>query len=250
MESKLHKHFKNNLICKGMKILSCGKLLTIEDFSTEVNLNKYFNTDWNKTIIVDILAKTNKGYIAIEIYNTSPKVWSDLSYYYNELSDKIINFFEVKVYDTANMSPEWKDKQLLLKENCEIEFIDKNTFIGDFYFGSNSKPFKVNNTLYQVKCVHRESTYSKYTNIITMQFDMSNKYITEKRIFTCFGAITGLVKSEFKYIRISDKLYQCVSFYNPRNTGYSKYDQTTISKIRRQLDKMKPQSKIVYARSN
>ena len=71
MESFLHKHYKENLICKGMKILSCGEILTITDFETEVDLKQKFNMTWNKSIVVDILAETNKGYLAIEIFNNS-----------------------------------------------------------------------------------------------------------------------------------------------------------------------------------
>ena len=90
---------------------------------------------------------------------------------------------------------------------------------------------KSTNTLYKTF----KTDNSKYSEIITMQFDLENKYITEKRLYGCFGNITGLVKSQFHYIRISNRLFQCVSFYNPRNTGFSKYDQPMILKIRKQL---------------
>jgi len=248
LESELHKHYKNNLLCKGMQILSCGELLTILDFETEVNLNKKFNTNWNKNIIVDILAKTNKGYIVIEIYKTNPKLWAELADYYNYIADQVINLFEVKVSNIVNQLPIWKDRKLLLKEDNRTELYDSKVLIGDFYFGINSKPYRVNDTIYQIKCVERCSPYSKYSNIVTIQFDLANKYITEKRLYSCFGNITGLIKSQFNYIRISDKLYQCVSFYNPHNTGFSKYDQKMIQKIRKQLENMKPQNKIIYAK--
>lgn len=249
MESFLHKHYKNNLICEGMQILSCGDLLTITAVETEVDLRKKFDTSWERSIIVDILAQTNKGYIAIEIYNTNPKLWAALSHYYKDISGKVVNFFEVKICNVANQPPVWRDRKLLLKESS-TEYHDENTQVGDFYFGPNSKPFKVNDKLYQVKCVHRHHTYSKYSDIVTVQFDIGNKYITEKRLYGCFGDISGMVKSQLNYIKITDKLYQCISFYNPRNTGTGKYDQEMLSKIRRQLENMKPQNKIVYARSN
>lgn len=249
MESFLHKHYKENLICKGMKILSCGEILTITDFETEVDLKQKFNMTWNKSIVVDILAETNKGYLAIEIFNTHPKLWAELYSYYNEISKHVVNFFEVKVSDVVNQLPVWKDRKLLLKESS-TEFLDANTLIGDFYFGKNSKPFKVNDSLFQVKCVHRETPSSKYTHIVTMQFDLENKYITEKRLYECFGNITGIAKGQFKYLQITDKLYQCVSFYNPKNIGFGKYDQEMLSRIRLQLENMKEQTKIVYARSN
>lgn len=250
MESFLHKHYKNNLLCKGMKILSCGQILTVIDFETEVDLKKYFSLNWDKSIIVDILAKTEKGYIAIEIYNTNAKLWETLYPYYNDISDKVINFFEVKINDTVNIQPEWKDRKLLLKELDNSEYIDMKQMIGEFYFGVNSKPYKVNDNLYQIKCVHRQTAYSKYSKLITMQFDLHNKYITENRLFNCFGDLKNMVKSTFTYLPISENLYQCVSFYNPKNTGFSKYDQEMIGKIRRQLENMKPQNKIIYARKN
>lgn len=250
MESFLHKHYKEHLLCKGMKILSCGEVLTVLDFETEVNLKKYFDLNWDKSIIVDILAKTDKGYVAIEVYNTNAKLWETLYPYYDDISDKVINFFEVKVSDVVNVLPVWRDRKLLLKESDHREFIDMNQKTGDFYFGVNSKPYKVNDNLYQIKCVHRLTTYSKYSEIVTMQFDLSNKYITENRLFNCFGNVPGIVKSNFTYLQISENLYQCISFYNPKKTGYSKYDQEMIMKIRRQLENMKPQNKIVYARKN
>lgn len=231
-----------------MQILSCGKLVTILDFETEVNLKEKFNTSWNKSIIVDILARTDKGYIVIEIYHTNPKLWETLIDYYKDISDYVINLFEVKVSNIVNQLPIWRDRELLLKEDQNAEFFNSHTLVGDFYFGSNSKPYKVNDTTYQIKCVSRLQTYSKYSNIVTMQFDLENKYITEKRLYGCFGNITGLIKGQFNYIKISDKLYQCVSFYNPKNTGFSKYDQPMIQKIRKQLDNMKLQNKIVYAK--
>lgn len=248
MESIIHKHYKNNLICNGMQLLSCGDLLTIVEFETEVDLKRKFNMNWDKTIIVDILAKTNKGYVVIEIYDTNPKLWAKLSKYYSDLSKQIINFFEVKVSKVANQMPMWKDKALLLKEENNIDLFINNVSVGDFYFGLNSKPYKVNNNLYQVKCVHRYTAYSKYSNIVTMQFDLSNKYITEKRLHECFGNNNDLLKSQFNYVKISESLYQCISFYNPKKTGYSKYDQQMINKIKKQLDNMKVQNKIVYAK--
>ena len=248
MGSIIHKHYKNNLICSGMQLLSCGELLTIIDFETEVDLKRKFNTTWDKTIIVDILAKTNKGYVAIEIYNTNPKLWAELSKYYSDILTQVINFFEVKVSKIANQPFIWKDKALLLKEENNTELFNNNILIGDFYFGLNSKPYKVNDNIYQIKCVFRHTTYSKYSGIITMQFDLSNKYITEKRLYECFGNNNDLLKSQFNYIKISENLYQCISFYNSKKTGYSKYDQQMIQKIRKQLDNMKPQNKIVYAK--
>ena len=248
MESKIHKHYKNNFVMAGMQILSCGKLLSIIGVETEVDLREKFHTDWDRKIIVDILAETQSGYIAIEIYNTNPKLWAELSEYYSSISDRVINLFEVKITNTVNQSLIWRDRELLLKEDFKNDLYSRNLEIGDFYFGANSKPFKVNEKIYQVKCVSRDTPYSKYSEIITMQFDLENKYITEKRLYGCFGNITGLVKSQFHYIRISNRLFQCVSFYNPRNTGFSKYDQPMILKIRKQLENMNPQNKIVYAK--
>jgi len=247
MESFLHKHYKNNLLCIGMQLLSNGEILTASNIETEVDLAKKFNMNWDKRIVVDILAETDKGYIAIEIYNTNPKLWADLAPYYNEISNNVVNFFEVKISQLANMLPLWRDRQLLLQESS-VERWSCYTEIGDFYFGPNSKPFKVNDQLYQVKCVFRHSPSSKYSNVATLQFDLENKYITEKRLYGCFGNITGLMKSECTYIRISDGLYQCISFYNPQNIGGGKYDQEMLSKIRRQLENMKLQDKIIYPR--
>ena len=245
MESLIHKHYKEHLLCSGMKILSCGKVLEILNFETEVNLNKKFNTSWDKRITVDILAETSAGYIAIEIYKTNPKLWAQLSAYYDDISDKIINFFEVKVFDSVTMSPVWRDRKLLLKEELSSDYYYRST-VGDFYFNENSKPYKVNDNLYQVKCVHRY--YRDDAAVVTLQFNLQMKYFTEKRILECFSNIKDIVKCQAQFLMISDDLYECVSFYNPKHLRFDRYDQVMINKIRNKLLKMKKQNKIKYAK--
>ena len=245
MESKIHKHYKEHLICPGMTILSSGQLLTINDVETEVCLNKKFNTNWNKRIVVDILASTNKGFVAIEVYKTNPKLWATLSEYYDDISDKVINFFEVRVFQQVNLPPIWKDRKLLLKEDPSYDY-EYSIRSGDFYFGTNSQPYKVNENLYQVKCVHRfrhdDST------VVTLQFNLQQKYFTEKRIVECFSNIQDIVSCTAKYKQITENLYECISFYNPKRPNGYRCAAGMTNKIRNKLLKMKKQNKIIYAK--
>lgn len=245
MESLIHKHYKEHLICPGMKILSFGQSLTINSVETEVCLNKKFNTNWDKRIVVDILANTDQGYIAIEIYKTNPKLWAELFMYYDDISDKVINFFEVRVSEYATLPPVWVDRKMLLKEDSSYDY-EYMIHSGDFYFGANSRPYKVNKNLYQVKCVHRFRQDD--SSIVTLQFNLQQKYFTEKRILECFSDIQDVVSCNAKYRQITENLYECISFYNPkRPTGY-RCKAGMTNKIRNKLLKMSKQNKIIYAK--
>lgn len=242
MESLIHNHYKNNLVIPGMKFYINGEYIEVLNVETEVNLNKKFNKEWDKTIIVDILATTELGYIVIEINYTHAKDWEDLIKYYSEIN--LIEVYEVIISEDPIIPPIWKSMNKLLKIEKEIPN-DKYVENGLFYFGPNSKLYKVNENTYQVKCIYRLQHTGSQTRIVTLEFDLSDKFITKNRLQRCFGNITNMVQSKVDFIRISEKLYLCKSFFDPKISKPGKYDSKIYSNILQKLINMKPQQKMV-----
>lgn len=100
-----------------MKFYINGEYVEVLNVETEVNLNKKFNKEWDKIIIVDILATTAIGYIVVEINYTHAKDWEDLIKYYSELN--LIEVYEVIISEDPIIAPVWKSMNELLKRSKE-----------------------------------------------------------------------------------------------------------------------------------
>lgn len=119
-ESIFHKHWKENLFKAGMYINVANRIskpenVEILEVLNEVSLNKRYNKNWDKEIIVDVLLITEKGEIIVEVNYKNAKNWSKLKSYYDELD--ILRVYEITVDKTVNSTLKW----FCLGEEEEIE---------------------------------------------------------------------------------------------------------------------------------
>ena len=137
-ESIFHKHWKENLFKPGMFINIANRItepnnVEILDVINEVSLNKRYNKQWDKEIIVDVLLVTEKGDIVVEINYKNPKDWNKLTKYYSQL--ELLKVYEVTVDKHINTKLEWfclgeqeREKKKLEKEKVEKDLIKQGKY--------------------------------------------------------------------------------------------------------------------------
>lgn len=254
MEDLIYNHYKNNLVIPGMKICTnddeesvrIQEYVTVLNVEIDVSINKKFNKNLEKDIIIDILVETELGYIAIfikinSIFGNSGKFFTDN---YKELN--IFSIYYIDINDYINKGVKWEKLNKMLKIEKKLP---NGTFVeyGMFYFGKNSKPYKVDNYTYQVKCYYRENYNGTKVRIVTLEFDLSKKYISERRIHRCFDDINDVVQSDVSFGRLSENLFTCETFFDPipYKLTTNKDNILFYKDIKTKLNKMKQQEKPV-----
>lgn len=260
MEGIIHKHFKENLFIPGMEIEIDGKRFEIQEIKNEVNIGKFFDKDWDKRIVADILIKVDDNYyIVVEINHTHSTDFIEQKKYYDTV-DEIIDVLQLTV-----------DKYLSL-EHCESMFYldsmyhiytgkycdatvselsnDLSNIIKDkriFYINRNSCPQVTENGNFQIEAMYiYDVEYNPYgwnddgirLKKVKLEFDLSNKYITQKRILTNFGK-EGIYQffAEVAYYKKSDSCWFVENFYNPQIVRQEKY-RGDIKLLGKRLDEI------------
>ncbi len=238
-ESYSHKYFKDNLVKIEDTIQVSGNDYKILSIDKEVDLGKFFKVKFDKKIIVDLLINTSGGYVVIEILYTHGRCWTELKPYFDKLN--LLEVFEVSVPRDIRGCPTWTNfNKLLINESVVVR--DNYPEYGEFYFGRNSLPFKVDDNSYQIKCMHPNFHTSKQFKTITLQFDLNDKYITEDRILNNFKTDYMLISKVTYYYTNKQNLYFVKSFYNPKIVRPDKYNAETMRKVLDRLNKLTVQT--------
>lgn len=246
MEGIIHKHFKENLFIPGMEIEIDGKRFEVQEIKNEVNIGKYFNKNWDKRIIADILMRIDDSYyVVVEINHTHSTNFIEQKKYYDTV-DEIVDVLQLTV-----------DKYLSL-EHCESMFYldsmyhnytnkycdatvselsnDLSNIIRNkrtFYINRNSCSQVTKNGNFQIEAMYIDDIdYNRYLynddgiklKKVKLEFDLSNKYITQKRILSNFGK-EGIFQffAEVVYYTKSDSCWFVENFYNPKIVQEEKY---------------------------
>jgi len=150
-ESIFHKHWKENLFKPGMYINASTGYRELDEVEilevhNEVSLNKRYNKNWTKQIIVDVLLITDKGDVIVEINYKNPKNWDELYTYYEELD--LLQVFEVTVKKTINSPLKWfslddyleyKEEQISYESNKVSEKVSELTKEKSSAFGKTKQ---------------------------------------------------------------------------------------------------------------
>jgi hypothetical protein len=251
-ESIFHKHWKENLFKAGMFIDIAFKNkpsepVEILDVFNEVSLSKFYNKEWDKEIIVDVLLITNKGEIVVEINYKNKKNWGELITYYNELD--LLRVYELTVNKTINTPLKWncvteylnknsnynKELEEFIKDDYHIQFLfDPNgTRIYKFevYFNFKNELNKINNDNYNLVCLSHSNQRYRY-KIVNLKFNLKLLGITEDELIKNFTAKSGIKKCTILYEDNNFKdNYNVVKFDKSETKTYDKQLYAKLCKI-------------------
>jgi hypothetical protein len=111
---------------------------------------------------------------------------------------------------------------------------------GLFYFGKNSIPYKVNDSIYQIKCLERiypttedfRCVYLQFTLNDNLTLEMLNEFRTEY-----------MKVSKISYLTTCSDVFVVKNFEKPKIVKQNKYDATLMNRVFYRLNNLKVQTK-------
>lgn len=116
-----------------------------------------------------------------------------------------------------------------------------------FYFGQASKPFKVSDNTYQIKCLWREHETGKYFDIVYLQFEVrSTEQLERLNLFN-----TDFIK--YSYVEICSNqtppvLKATGKFTDPKIVYPTEYERPKLQTAWNKLKNMAHQKKVMKFR--
>ena len=108
---------------------------------------------------------------------------------------------------------------------------------GYFYLGACSKPLKITDGVYQMRCYKRRTETSKYFDIVTVQLEVNEKTPIEEFETTWVKKCETLVDIQ-KSIPL--EFYVIHDYLSPQELALPKYNQDMWLRVVRKLCKYKP----------
>lgn len=111
---------------------------------------------------------------------------------------------------------------------------------GLFYFGKNSIPYKVSDSIYQIKCLWRIYPTTEDFRCIYLQFTLNDKLTLE--MLNEFR--TEYMKvSKISYLTTCSDVFVVKNIEKPKIVKQNKYDATLMNRVFYRLNNLKVQTK-------
>lgn len=114
---------------------------------------------------------------------------------------------------------------------------------GLFYFGKNSIPYKVNDSIYQIKCLQRIYPTTEDFRCVYLQFTLSDNNDLTLEMLNEFQ--TEYIKvSKVSYLATCKNVIIVKKFEKPKIVKQNRYDAILMNRVFYRLNNLKVQTKI------
>lgn len=111
------------------------------------------------------------------------------------------------------------------------------------YTGLNSKPFKISDSVYQLKCYSAAPYYSTDNfHIVYLEFDLNKLNVLEEDFLKLFIS-PYILEFTISYEDFSNTIEDVIKYENPKIYLPDKYTGSRYTKLFRKLQTIKPQDK-------
>lgn len=123
------------------------------------------------------------------------------------------------------------------------ELVNDLISYGWFYFGKNSIPYKVNDSIYQIKCLQRIYPTTKDFRCVYLQFEISDNSDLTLEMLNEFQ--TEYIKvSKISYLTTCKNVIIVKKFERPEIVKQNRYDATLMNRVFYRLNNLKVQTKV------
>lgn len=112
---------------------------------------------------------------------------------------------------------------------------------GLFYFGKNSIPYKVNDSIYQIKCLQRIYPTTEDFRCVYLQFALSDS-LTLEMLNECRTEYMKVAK--ISYLTSCRDVLLVEKFGEPEIVKQNRYDATLMNRVFYRLNHLKEQTKV------
>lgn len=123
------------------------------------------------------------------------------------------------------------------------ELVNDLISYGLFYFGKNSIPYKVNDSIYQIKCLQRIYPTTEDFRCVYLQFTLSDNNDLTLEMLNEFQ--TEYIKvSKVSYLTTCKNVIIVKEFERPKIVKQNRYDATLMNRVFYRLNNLKVQTKV------